>query len=97
MNRNEKFLAFGRNKIASAVDLKTLMNRTIKDVHKLRFVDLSVKDKMNYASCERFCQPHIPQLLKEKVSRKLPVFKCQLPFKSLKSFHFFNKLDSSGT
>ena len=77
LNRNEKFFAFGKKRIASAVDLKTLMNRTTKDVHKLRFVDLNVKDKMNYASCERLCQPHIPKLLKDEVPSKLIIFKFQ--------------------
>ena len=74
MLRAEKFLVIG-NKIASVSHLKSLLQMFGKDVHLLKPEDLNAKDKMNYASCERLCQPHVRKLLKQHVSSIfLPLF-----------------------
>ena len=70
--RAEKFLAIG-NKIASVAHLKSLLQIFGKDVHLLKPEDLNAKDKMNYASCERLCQPHVRKLLKENVPSRFIV------------------------
>lgn len=73
--RAEKFLAIG-NKIASVAHLKSLLQMFGKDVHLLKPEDLNAKDKMNYASCERLCQPHVRKLSKENVPRTF-IAPCQ--------------------
>ena len=64
--RTEKFLAIG-NKIASVSHIKCLLDMFEKDIHLLKPEDLNAKDKMNYASCERLCQPRIRELLQQHV------------------------------
>ena len=61
-----------------------------KDVHLLKPEDLNAKDKMNYASCERLCQPHVRKLLKQHVSS---IF---LPLITVNNATFFVRIDSEG-
>ena len=91
--RLEKFLALG-NKIASVADLKELRKLLpLKYKHLLKAEDLNVRDKMNYASCERLCHPRVQTLLNEYV----PSMRANYCTVSLIRKLIFFLLDSEGT
>ena len=55
--------------IVSSSHLKTLINNISKDKHCLTATDISLKDKMNFSSALKICQPKVRDLLQENVTR----------------------------
>ena len=55
------------NYVASMGHIKLLVERTTKDKHCLTEKDVTIKDKMNFASTVRISHPRVRRLLQEKV------------------------------
>lgn len=52
---------------ATSGNIKSLVSCVSKDKHFLTKLDLTLMDKMNFASSMRLCNPRIWKLLKQKV------------------------------
>lgn len=55
------------DQLVSANHLRHVLENVSKDKHCLNAKDLSLKDKMNYVSCEKICSENIRKILEEEV------------------------------